>query len=190
MLFAAHSGLRFLVLLAGLFVILYALVGFFGKREYSTAMARLATVFAGLLHLQVLTGVAVLFARPFYTQLIGHLFMMVMAAAVAQFVSTVMKRRPPGEEVVRPAPGGRRAGAGPDLGRDRRDRAGGAAEHDVGVGPEGGAASGQPSRQGRSFRRAHREEPFPAADAVRLPRTGAYHVVVPLRVPGAKGIHP
>ena len=95
MLFAAHSGLRFLVLLAGLFVILYALVGFFGKREYSTAMARLATVFAGLLHLQVLSGVAVLFSRPFYTQLIGHFFMMLMAAGVAQFVSSVMKRRPP-----------------------------------------------------------------------------------------------
>ena len=95
MLFAAHSGLRFLVLLAGLFMILYALVGFFGKREYSTAMVRLATVFAGLLHLQVLSGVAVLFSRPFYTQLIGHFFMMLMAAGVAQFVSTVMKRRPP-----------------------------------------------------------------------------------------------
>ena len=95
MLFAAHSGLRFLVLLAGLFVVLYALAGFFGKREYSTAMARLATVFAGLLHLQVLSGVAVLFTRPFYTQLIGHLFMMVMAAGVVQFVNTTMKRRPP-----------------------------------------------------------------------------------------------
>ena len=65
MLFAAHSGLRFLVLLAGLFVVLYSLAGFFGKREYSTAMARLAAVFTGLLHLQVLTGIAVLFTRPF-----------------------------------------------------------------------------------------------------------------------------
>ena len=94
MLFAAHSGLRFLVLLAGLFVVLYSLAGFFGKREYSTAMARLAAVFTGLLHLQVLTGIAVLFTRPFYTAIIGHLFLMLAAAGVAQLTSGVMKRRP------------------------------------------------------------------------------------------------
>ena len=94
MLFAAHSGLRFLVLLAGLFVVLHALVGFFGKREYSAAMARLAAVFTGLLHLQVLTGIAVLFTRPFYTAIIGHLFLMLAAAGVAQLTSGIMKRRP------------------------------------------------------------------------------------------------
>ena len=54
MLFAAHSGLRYLVLFAGLLVVLYALAGLLGKREYSTLMARLAAVFTGLLHLQVL----------------------------------------------------------------------------------------------------------------------------------------
>lgn len=95
MLFAAHSGLRYLVLVAGLFVVLYALVGFFGRREYSTGMARLATVFTGLLHLQVLTGAATLFSRPFYTQLIGHFFLMLLAAGVAQITNSVMKRRPP-----------------------------------------------------------------------------------------------
>ena len=94
MLFAAHSGLRFLVLVGGLFVILYAAVGFFGKREYSSAMARLASVFAGLIHLQLLTGFVLLFARPFYTQMIGHLFMMLLAAAVAQFTTSVVRRRP------------------------------------------------------------------------------------------------
>ena len=94
MLFAAHSGLRYLVLVAGLFVVLYALVGFFGKREYSVAMRRLATVFTGLLHLQVLIGLATLFSRPFYTQLIGHLFLMLLAVGVAQITTGVMKRRP------------------------------------------------------------------------------------------------
>ncbi len=94
MLFAAHSGLRYLVLVAGLFVVLYALVGFFGKREYSVAMRRLAAVFTGLLHLQVLIGAATLFSRPFYTQLIGHLFLMLLAAGVAQITTGVMKRRP------------------------------------------------------------------------------------------------
>lgn len=95
MFFAAHSGLRYLVLLAGLLVILHALAGLLGKREYSTAMARLAAVFTGLLHLQVLTGIAVLFTRPFHTSIIGHLFLMLAAAAVAQFTGSVVKRRPP-----------------------------------------------------------------------------------------------
>lgn len=102
MLYAAHSGLRFLVLLAGLFVVLYALVGYFGKREYSTAMWRLATVFTGLLHLQVLIGVAVLFTRPFYNSIIGHLFLMLIAAAVAQLTSSVVKRRPQEEKTYGP----------------------------------------------------------------------------------------
>lgn len=95
MLFAAHSGLRFLVLAGGLFVILYAAVGFFGKREYSGAMARLVTVFTGLIHLQVVLGAAVLFNRPFNTALIGHLFLMIAAAAVAQFTASAVKRTPP-----------------------------------------------------------------------------------------------
>lgn len=95
MLFAAHSGLRFLVLVGGLFVVLYATVGLLGKRQYSPAVARLASVFAGLIHLQILIGVGVLFTRPFHSQLIGHFFMMLAAAAVAQFTSSVVKRRPP-----------------------------------------------------------------------------------------------
>ena len=94
MLYAAHSGLRCLVLVGGLFVILYAATGFFGKREYSGAMTRLATVFAGLLHLQVLRGVVLLVTRPFGTTMLGHIFLMIAAAVVAQGTSTVVKRRP------------------------------------------------------------------------------------------------
>lgn len=95
MLFAAHSGLRFLVLVGGLFVILYAAVGFFGKREYAPAMARLVTVFTGLIHLQVVVGFAALLVRPFSTMLIGHIFLMIAAAVAAQFTASVVKRRPP-----------------------------------------------------------------------------------------------
>ena len=95
MLFAAHSGLRFLVLVGGLFVILHAAVGHFGRREYTAAIARLVMVFTGLIHLQLLVGVAVIFTRPFSTALIWHTLMMVAAAAVAQFTASVVKRRPP-----------------------------------------------------------------------------------------------
>ena len=95
MFFAAHSGLRFLVLADGLFVILYAAVGFFGRREYSVAMARLASTFTGLMHLQMVVGAVVLFTRPFGTTILGHIFAMLGALAVAQFTTTVVKRRPP-----------------------------------------------------------------------------------------------
>ena len=94
MLFAAHSGLRFLVLLAGFVVVVHAVVGLASQREYSTATARLATVFAGLLHLQVLTGVGVLFTRPLHTAVVGHVILMLAAAGVAQLTSGLMKRRP------------------------------------------------------------------------------------------------
>ncbi len=101
-LYAAHSGLRYLVLVGGLFVILYAAAGLLGRREYSGAMARLALVFTGLLHLQLLVGAAVLFTRPFGTAVIGHIFTMLAAAAVAQFTATVVKRRPQEEKSYGP----------------------------------------------------------------------------------------
>ncbi len=93
MLFAAHSGLRFVVLALAVMVVLYASVGLAGKREYSTMMSRLATAFAGVFHLQVLIGFTVLFTRPFSTPLIGHIFLTLLGAAVVQFVNTTMKRR-------------------------------------------------------------------------------------------------
>lgn len=95
MLFAMHSGIRFLVLAAGAAVVVLAAAGFFGKRKYSAAMGRTASVFAGLLHLQILLGAAVLLTRPFYMGLVGHFFMMAAAAAVAQATASVVKRRPP-----------------------------------------------------------------------------------------------
>ena len=94
MIYAAHSGVRFLVLLAGVAVVGFAAYGLVRKQSYVPAMAGLASAFTGLIHLQILLGVAVLFSRPFSTQLIGHFIMMILAAIVAQGTSTVMKRRP------------------------------------------------------------------------------------------------
>ena len=94
MLYAAHSGLRYLVLAAGVAVALHALYGTLRKRPYTSAMARLAAAFTGLLHLQVLAGFALLLAWPFRAHVIGHVFAMLAAAAVAQLAGSVMKRRP------------------------------------------------------------------------------------------------
>lgn len=102
MLYAAHSGIRFLVLLAGFVVILYGLWGMWGKRAYEPLMGRLASAFAGLLHLQILIGLVVLFTRPFGSQLIGHILMTVLAAVVAQGTTSVVSRRPQEQKTYAP----------------------------------------------------------------------------------------
>jgi len=102
MIYAAHSGFRYLVLLAGVLVIGWGLYGILGKRPYDKVMARLATVFNGLVDLQILIGVAVLFSQPFGTQVIGHLFMMLLAAAAAHGTSSVVRKRPQEEKTFAP----------------------------------------------------------------------------------------
>lgn len=92
--FMAHSGVRYLVLLFGVACALYALFGWATGRRYDRAMRVLASIFAGTLHLQILLGVAVIFARGFYPALMGHILTMVIAAAVVQLPVSVMRRRP------------------------------------------------------------------------------------------------
>jgi hypothetical protein len=91
----AHSGLRYLILLAGVVALVWAVVGMATKRPYAPGMRIAAVSFAGLLHLQVLLGFAILVSGRFNTALIGHIFLMIMAAVVAQIPVSVLRRRPP-----------------------------------------------------------------------------------------------
>ena len=102
MLLYAHSGLRYLVLLAGILVIGYASYGLAAKRQYDKTMRILAAAFTGLIDLTVMLGLANLFSGSFYPQLGGHIAMMVLAAVVAHVVFGVMKRRPPEERTFAP----------------------------------------------------------------------------------------
>ena len=102
MLLNAHSGFRYLVLLAGLLVIGYATYGVVAKREYDRTMRILAAAFTGLVDLTAVLGLATLFSGVFYPRLSGHIVMMVLAAVVAHAVSAVMKRRPPEERTFAP----------------------------------------------------------------------------------------
>jgi hypothetical protein len=95
MLFYAHSGVRYLVLLAGVLALGYAIFGAAARRPYEPMMLGLSRIFAGTLHLQVLLGVALILTRQFYPALIGHIVMMVFAAVVATIVPAVMRRRDP-----------------------------------------------------------------------------------------------
>lgn len=102
MLFHAHSGIRYLVLLFGAAALLYALFGLVAGRRYDRGMRILASSFAGVLHLQIVLGVAVVFTRGFQPPLIGHITMMLFAAAAAQIPTSVMKRRNPEERTYGP----------------------------------------------------------------------------------------
>jgi hypothetical protein len=102
MLFYAHSGLRYLVLLAGVLVLGYAGYGQATKRKYDKTMRILAAVFTGALDLTALVGLGHLFSGVFYPQLSGHIASMVLAVTVAHGVSAVMKRRPVEERTFLP----------------------------------------------------------------------------------------
>lgn len=98
----AHSGIRYLVLLAGVAVVLFALAGVVGRKPYDPRMRVLSGVFAMFMHLNVLLGLALLFTRPFAPYLIGHISLMIFAAVAAQVVPSVMRRRPVEERTWMP----------------------------------------------------------------------------------------
>ncbi|HSM05196.1 MAG TPA: hypothetical protein VK858_11235 [Longimicrobiales bacterium] len=98
----AHSGIRYLVLLTGVAVVLFALAGVVGRKPYDPRMRVLSGVFAMFMHLNVLLGLALLFTRPFAPYLIGHISLMIFAAVAAQVVPSVMRRRPVEERTWMP----------------------------------------------------------------------------------------
>ena len=89
-LFQAHSGLRYLVLVAAAVAIVAAVVTWRRGRGPDLVLTR---VFVGVLDLQVLLGLLLLLVRPFYGQLIGHVVMMIVAAAVAHIGAVRARRR-------------------------------------------------------------------------------------------------
>ena len=95
--FAAHSGTRYLVLLAGGLTALYALVGLIKKGPVDRLGMGLLRGFAILIDLQVLFGLLTLLSMPFYSALIGHLVLMVAAAAVVH-LGLVRVRQLPAEQ--------------------------------------------------------------------------------------------
>ncbi len=93
-LFHAHSGLRYLVLLAGLASFLYSIIAAVTSRPWDRGGKTLLTIFIGTLDFQVLLGLILVFVWPFYPALWGHIILMVLAAAAAHFTSVLNRRRP------------------------------------------------------------------------------------------------
>jgi vacuolar-type H+-ATPase subunit I/STV1 len=94
MLYYSHSGLRYLVLLAGLGLLVYAAVGLFTRATPGRPLRIVGAVFAGLLHTQVLLGLLMVALGRYYPQLIGHIVLMLLAAVLAQVALSVNRRRP------------------------------------------------------------------------------------------------
>lgn len=95
--FSIHSHTRYLVLLVGVLVVLYALFGLVTRRRFDKFGLTLARVFAGVMDLQILLGIVTLVTRSFFPALIGHITMMVAAAAVAHLAAVRLKRTPEAE---------------------------------------------------------------------------------------------
>jgi hypothetical protein len=95
MLFYAHSGLRYLVLLMGLIAIAYFAFGLATKRPVDKSVRIIGSSFVGLLDLQIVLGILLLATGwPFYPKLWGHLVMMGLAAGLAHALLVVNRKRP------------------------------------------------------------------------------------------------
>ena len=90
-LYHAHSGLRYLVLLAALAALVALAYGLATGRAVRAAQ-RLSTTFTGLLDLQILLGLGLAFGGIFPDAVIGHLVCMVLAAAATHGSSIVGRR--------------------------------------------------------------------------------------------------
>lgn len=93
-LFHAHSGLRYLVLLVGIIALVYTAVAAARRRPWDSTTRGLLLAFTGLLDLQVLLGLVLVFVWRFYPALWGHILMMLLAVATAHLTSILNRRRP------------------------------------------------------------------------------------------------
>jgi len=98
----SHSGLRYLVLLAGVLTVLYSIYGAVTNRPYDSRMRIISSSLAGLTHLQILLGMALIFSGRFQPAVAGHIVMMLFAAAACQIPVSVMRRRPEEEKTYLP----------------------------------------------------------------------------------------
>ncbi|HUE97563.1 MAG TPA: hypothetical protein VMN39_12960 [Longimicrobiaceae bacterium] len=97
MLFYAHSGLRYLVLLAGFAAAAYYGYAVATKKGNERTARILGSAFVGTLDLQIVVGVVMVVLGLYYPALIGHLFMMIGAAVVGH-VALVLARSAPSPE--------------------------------------------------------------------------------------------
>ena len=94
-LFHAHSGLRYVVLLAGLLSLAFSFTAAVRRQPWDRPGRVFLSTYVGVMDLQVLTGLVLVFVRVFYPALWGHITMMVLAAVVGHVALAMNKRRAP-----------------------------------------------------------------------------------------------
>jgi hypothetical protein len=95
MLFYAHSGLRYLVLLMGLIALVFFAYGLATKRPVDKRVRILGSSFVGMLDLQVLLGICLVFTWPVVDGRIWtHMVTMLLAAGLAHALLVVNRKRP------------------------------------------------------------------------------------------------
>ena len=93
-LYAAHSGVRYLVLALGICALVYFAIGWGTNRGFGRGARALGGAFVGTLHLQVLLGFVILLRGVYYPALNGHLVLMLGAAGVATWMLRRGRRAP------------------------------------------------------------------------------------------------
>jgi hypothetical protein len=91
--FYAHSGIRYLVLLAAIAAVVYLIYGMATRRDFDKLAGALTGAYVGLMDLQVLIGILLYLLIPSYPALLGHVVMMLAAVSVAHVASIMNKRR-------------------------------------------------------------------------------------------------
>jgi heme A synthase len=87
----AHSGLRYLVLLAALAALVVLARGLSGSRPYDGAARRVTAIYTGTLHLQVLVGILLVILGRWYPAVMGHLIMNLLAVVAVTLLGAWAK---------------------------------------------------------------------------------------------------
>jgi heme A synthase len=105
LLYLAHSGIRFLVLFLGLIALAVAIHGLVKNREYDRDAKRAASAFTGALQLQFIIGIVMVIMGRFYSALIGHMVLMLLAVGAASVLNGWARRATDSRKAYRMALG-------------------------------------------------------------------------------------
>lgn len=92
-LFQAHSGLRYLVLLAAVAAIVVLAWGWAARQPFGKPARIASAAFGGLLDLQIVLGLLMVALGLFYPSLMGHMTMMLLAAVSAHGLSVLARKQ-------------------------------------------------------------------------------------------------
>ncbi|HYW09659.1 MAG TPA: hypothetical protein VE913_22035 [Longimicrobium sp.] len=104
--YQAHSGVRYLVLLFGLIALAVAIHGLVGKRQYDRNARRAAAAYTGTLQLQFILGIILVIMGRFYSALIGHMVLMLLAVGAASVLNGWARRATDSQKAFKMALGG------------------------------------------------------------------------------------